>query len=236
MVQQTHRAPWIASLDRSVLSSESDDSSSDSDSDSSWKSLSPITSDDEDDFSGDSGDKETVSSSDDENFPDPSNTSPQQTESSAAQNASSDLNKQGSFKSLFVLCIPNTFLFCEVTYSVTLHVHVYYTILYIPLGSTCMFHLIGDNVDEGVKQQYMRFDVSKPDSIHYFHSFAVADQADFSSLSEQIIPTEQTNAKQVALSLLPSSEDDSAMRDNICVLISRVLFRVCHSSISLSMV
>ena len=86
-----------------------------------------------------------------------------------------------------------------------------------------MFHVIGDNVDEGVKQQYMRSDIRKPDSIHYFHSLAVGDRVDFSSLSEQTIPTKQTDPKQVALSLLPSTEDDSAMRDNICVFISRVL-------------
>ena len=102
---------------------------------------------------------------------------------------------------------------------------MYYTIFYHPSGSTCMFHVIGDNVDEGVKQQYTRTEVSKPDSVHYFHSFAVADRVDFSSLSEQVIPTEQADGKQVALSLLPSYEDDSAMRDNICVLISRVLFK-----------
>ena len=108
LVQQTHRAPWITSLDRSVLSSESDDSTNDSDSDSSWKSFSPITSDDDNDdsddggLSGDSDDEESVSGSDDENVPEPSNTSPQQTEPSTAPDAHSRLNKRGAFNSLFV--------------------------------------------------------------------------------------------------------------------------------------
>ena len=104
LVQRTHRAPWTASPDRSILSSESDDSSSDSDSDSSWKSFSPITSDDDDDddddddFNGDSGDEESVPGSEEEDFSDPSTTHPEQTEPSAAQSAPIPLNSPGSFK------------------------------------------------------------------------------------------------------------------------------------------
>lgn len=70
----------------------------------------------------------------------------------------------------------------------------------------------------------MRVGVDKPDSIHYFHSYAVADRVDFSSLSENVIPTHQRDKKQVALSLLPSPEDDAALRDSIIILISRILF------------
>ena len=69
----------------------------------------------------------------------------------------------------------------------------------------------------------MRAGVSKPDSIHYFHSYAVADRVDFSMLSEQVTPTQQQDKKQIAVSLLPVPEDDEAMRDNIIILISRIL-------------
>lgn len=87
-----------------------------------------------------------------------------------------------------------------------------------------MYHLCGDNLDKGVRQRYMRTDTKKPDAMHYFHSYAVADQVDFGSLTDQIIPTQQRDAKQVAASLLPTTDDDIALRDNMCVLISRILF------------
>ena len=86
------------------------------------------------------------------------------------------------------------------------------------------FRLCGDNIDKGIKQRHMRVDVVKPDSIHYFHSYAVADRVDVSKFSEHIIPTQQTDPRQVALSLLPSPEDDAAIRNSISVLISLVLF------------
>ncbi len=64
-----------------------------------------------------------------------------------------------------------------------------------------MYHLVGDNVDKGIKQ---RVGISKPDDIHYFHSYAVGDRIDF---SDQVIPTLQQNSEQVAVSLLPTSDD-----------------------------
>ena len=67
-----------------------------------------------------------------------------------------------------------------------------------------------------MKEQYRRLDV-----ILYI-TFTLLPSLTVSSLSEQVIPTEQTDPKQVVLSLL---QDDLAMRDNICVLIYRVLFK-----------
>ena len=43
------------------------------------------------------------------------------------------------------------------------------------IGHLTMYHLCGDNLDKGIKQRYMRIDNEKPASIHYFHSFAVAN-------------------------------------------------------------
>lgn len=70
----------------------------------------------------------------------------------------------------------------------------------------------------------MRVGNNKPDCFHYFHSYAVADRVDFSSLSDKVIPTSQRDKKQVALSLLPAPEDDVALRNNIITLMSRILF------------
>lgn len=86
-----------------------------------------------------------------------------------------------------------------------------------------MFRICGDNIDKGVKQRYMRVDVKKPDSLHWFHAYAVSDRIDFSNLSEQVIPTSQICPDRIAASLLPSVEDDLAIRRNICTLMSRVL-------------
>ena len=82
----------------------------------------------------------------------------------------------------------------------------------------------GDNIDKGMKQRYMRAGVNKPDSVHYFHSYAVADRVDFTSLSDKVIPTLQHDKKQLAMSLLPAPEDDEALRDNIVIQMSRILF------------
>lgn len=71
----------------------------------------------------------------------------------------------------------------------------------------------------------MRVGVSKLDSIHYLHSYAVADRIDFSNLSECTIQTKQTDVTQVAILQLPCSEDDLAIRDNISMIISCILFK-----------
>ena len=80
-----------------------------------------------------------------------------------------------------------------------------------------MFRICGDNIDKGVKQRYMQVGVKR------FHAYAVSDRIDFSNLSEQVIPTSQICPDRIATSLLPSVEDDLAIRRNICTLMSRVL-------------
>lgn len=70
----------------------------------------------------------------------------------------------------------------------------------------------------------MRVGDNKPKSINYFHSYAIADRIDFTSLSNKVIPTHQRDVKQLALFLLPNPEDYVALRNNIITLISRILF------------
>ena len=60
-------------------------------------------------------------------------------------------------------------------------------------------------------------------SIHYFHSYAVADRIDFSDMSEATFPLPSVSTEQLAASLLPSIEDDMALRDNFMTLVARVL-------------
>jgi len=75
-----------------------------------------------------------------------------------------------------------------------------------------------------VKRRYFRADNSPNTlSLHFFHFYAVKDQVDFSDMGEEPIQCQQVSMEQVALSLLPSPEDDIAIRI-ICIMISRVLF------------
>lgn len=86
-----------------------------------------------------------------------------------------------------------------------------------------MYRLCGDNIDKTVKQRYMRCDVQKTASIHHFHSYAVANRIDFSDLSDITPPLPQVSLRQLAISLLPSTDDDMAIRHNFAIHISRVL-------------
>ncbi len=87
------------------------------------------------------------------------------------------------------------------------------------------YHLCGDNLDKNVKRRYFRADNSpNTRSLHYFHYYAGKDRIDVSDMGEEPIQCKHFDLEQVALSLLPSSEDDRELRKNICVMISRVLY------------
>ena len=77
-----------------------------------------------------------------------------------------------------------------------------------------------------MKSRYFRVN-KHPNTVskHYFHYYAFADRIDFSRTAEEPIACGQTDVTQVALSLLPTSEDDKALRNNVCVQISRILCR-----------
>ena len=88
-----------------------------------------------------------------------------------------------------------------------------------------MMHLCGDNWDKRLKRRYIRLGVKKVDSLNYFHSYTYADRVDFSHLSSHVTPTLQSNADQIAISILPTVDDDVAIRSSICILIARVLYK-----------
>ena len=70
----------------------------------------------------------------------------------------------------------------------------------------------------------MRSDFQGSSSLHYFHSYATADRIDFSKLSDKSPSAKQLGNHAEAFILLPSLEDEEALRENIKILISRVLY------------
>ena len=88
-----------------------------------------------------------------------------------------------------------------------------------------MYRLCGDNIDKGIKQRYMRVGKQGLDAIHYFHSYAVSNRVDSTGMGERVIPTGQKDQHQIALSLLPSADDDDVIRNIISILLSRFLVK-----------
>ena len=88
-----------------------------------------------------------------------------------------------------------------------------------------IYTLCGDNIDKIIRRRYLRTDSNATaTSLHYFHFYAVKDRIDFGDLGEKTIVCDGADQLQLVQSLLPSPEDDKAIRKNICVLISRILF------------
>ena len=92
-----------------------------------------------------------------------------------------------------------------------------------PFSSRTTYRICGDNIDKTIRPRYMRCDGGKANSIHYFHSYAVADRINFSDLSEDTLPLPNVSNEQLAISLLPSIEDDVATCKNFATLVSRAL-------------
>lgn len=84
------------------------------------------------------------------------------------------------------------------------------------------YRLCGDNIDKSVKHRYMRLDQkSQVKGFHYFNSYATKNRTDSSS----ILPIYSCNPspRGMALTMLPSSDDDSILSSNIGTIVSRVL-------------
>ena len=96
-----------------------------------------------------------------------------------------------------------------------------------PVQPTCSHHLgyklVGDNIDIGVKARYRRMEGSHSHSLHYFHSFTVQSRIDFSHLPDQHPDTCLNSPNQLALTLLPSADDDRSLRDLFVTHVSRIL-------------
>ena len=61
--------------------------------------------------------------------------------------------------------------------------------------------------------------------MHYFHSFAVQSRIDFSNYPDTHPATCLDSPQRRAKFLLPSVEDDSALKHNMVTLISRILIK-----------
>ena len=81
--------------------------------------------------------------------------------------------------------------------------------------------MCGDNIDKTVRSRYMRMD-KRTRSMHYFHSYAVLNRIPTKHLPNTLPPGFQLSAN-IASSVLPSPEDDRAIRKNIATIIARVL-------------
>lgn len=81
--------------------------------------------------------------------------------------------------------------------------------------------LCGDNADWNVTPSFIRTDC-QTQSVHYFHSYAVRDRIDLSSLSD-IQLTNQPTTSEVVSKLLPTIHEESLIHDNFAVLLARML-------------
>lgn len=79
---------------------------------------------------------------------------------------------------------------------------------------------MGDNIDKNVKPRTMTSE-HQTRSLHYFHLFAVRDRIDLSSYSNE--PRVPDLTAMNLDDLLPSSEDEELMNENLAILMGRVL-------------
>ena len=67
------------------------------------------------------------------------------------------------------------------------------------------------------------------ESFHHFHSFAVKDRVDFTSLSDdKPKPPSPTSIKNIMETILPSEADDYALKDTFKIYIARALINNCN--------
>ena len=87
------------------------------------------------------------------------------------------------------------------------------------------YKIVGDNIDVSVCPRFLRVKKFMKKLLHMFHYYAAADRIDLSGLCDdrkhQCLPSPDS----VALSFLPTVDDDAALRDNISVWIARILIK-----------
>ena len=99
----------------------------------------------------------------------------------------------------------------------------------LPSATSYTFKIIGDNLDKTVRPRYMRrLTGLRTQSLHLFHSCAVLDRLDTSALCDVLPQGCIPSPDSLALSLLPTTEDDDAIKSNFSILISRILIENCH--------
>ena len=82
------------------------------------------------------------------------------------------------------------------------------------------YRICGDNIDKTVCSRYMRLD-RKNNSLHYFHLFAV--QIRVCIPRNEMHFTSMPDKTEIAATLLPSLNDDQILKENVAILVSRIL-------------
>ena len=87
------------------------------------------------------------------------------------------------------------------------------------------YRIVGDNIDKNIQRRHLRLD-RRNQSVHHFHAYAVENRIDVSEYSDKTTKiSEVTDIEYAAASVLPKCIDDIIMKDNIAVLVSRILFK-----------
>ena len=95
------------------------------------------------------------------------------------------------------------------------------SVSHAPTPSSLPSHkLVGDNIDKNIKPQDMRID-NQTKSLHYFHIYDVRDRIDLTDYDDEE-PSPDITSISID-SILPSADDDLALRTNYSILIARVL-------------
>jgi len=76
--------------------------------------------------------------------------------------------------------------------------------------------IVGDNIDKNIRPSFQQLD-HQTKSLHYFHTFAVIDRVDFSTLSD-VTPH---YVKIDPATLLPEPEDLTALLKELQIIVSR---------------
>ena len=90
------------------------------------------------------------------------------------------------------------------------------------------FKIVGDNIDKNIKPSFQRHEI-KGKSLHYFHSYAVKDRVDLSSLSD----TTPEICDPDPSMLVPCADDISCILKEIEILLSRYNYVVYNCTIRL---
>lgn len=85
------------------------------------------------------------------------------------------------------------------------------------------YKIVGDNLDKSIKARYMRTGGATNQLLHFFHFYAVKDRVDFSHLPDVYPHTCLPSPSNRVLTMLPSADDDKALRSLLAVQVSRAL-------------
>ena len=80
------------------------------------------------------------------------------------------------------------------------------------------FKLVGDNIDKNLRPSFQRLN-KQTVSLHYFHTYAVADRIDFSTLSDVVPESITVNPS----TFLPDYNDLEALHEEFQILTSRYI-------------